>query len=104
MDDLFSAAGPDKRGAEDLAPGTVLLHGRALGVEPALLDALEAITSHSPFRHTVTPGGFRMSVGMTNCGSAGWITDRRGYRYDATDPETGGPWPAMPAVFPQLAT
>jgi alkylated DNA repair protein (DNA oxidative demethylase) len=51
----------------------------------------------------VTPGGFRMSVAMTNCGSAGWITDRTGYRYDARDPESGAPWPAMPDVFLDLA-
>jgi alkylated DNA repair protein (DNA oxidative demethylase) len=103
MDDLFKAAGLDKCGPEDLAPGAVLLHGRALDVEAALLDALELIISQSPFRHMVTPGGFRMSVAMTNCGSVGWITDRKGYRYDATDPETGRPWPAMPAVFRQIA-
>jgi DNA oxidative demethylase len=44
-----------------------------------------------------------MSVAMTNCGGKGWVTDRRGYRYDATDPETGKPWPAMPACFCNLA-
>jgi alkylated DNA repair protein (DNA oxidative demethylase) len=44
-----------------------------------------------------------MSVAMTNCGRAGWITDRRGYRYAAGDPETGRPWPAMPQAFAQLA-
>jgi DNA oxidative demethylase len=104
MDDLFNAAGLEKHGTEELAPGAVLLHGRALGVETALLNALELIISQSPFRHMVTPGGFRMSVAMTNCGSAGWITDRTGYRYDATDPETGRPWPAMPAALRQLAT
>ena len=46
-----------------------------------------------------TPGGHQMSVAMTNCGSAGWVTDRTGYRYDGIDPESGQPWPAMPAVF-----
>jgi alkylated DNA repair protein (DNA oxidative demethylase) len=40
---------------------------------------------------------------MTNCGCAGWVTDRTGYRYDANDPETGKPWPPMPAVFRDLA-
>jgi alkylated DNA repair protein (DNA oxidative demethylase) len=51
----------------------------------------------------VTPGGYRMSVAMTNCGDFGWITDRSGYRYDALDPESGKPWPKMPAVFLDLA-
>ena len=41
----------------------------------------------------VTPGGFRMSVAMTNCGSVGWVSDRKGYRYDPTDPVSGEPWP-----------
>jgi alkylated DNA repair protein (DNA oxidative demethylase) len=51
----------------------------------------------------VTPGGFVMSVAMTNCGAAGWVTDRSGYRYDALDPESGKPWPSMPASFLDLA-
>jgi hypothetical protein len=46
-----------------------------------------------------TPGGYFMSVAMTNCGGAGWITDRIGYRYDRIDPESGQPWPPMPDCF-----
>jgi alkylated DNA repair protein (DNA oxidative demethylase) len=44
-----------------------------------------------------------MSVAMTNCGAAGWVTDRTGYRYDRHDPESGRRWPAMPDVFAELA-
>jgi alkylated DNA repair protein (DNA oxidative demethylase) len=51
----------------------------------------------------VTPGGYRMSVAMTNCGALGWVTDRTGYRYDPIDPETGRPWPQMPLSFRELA-
>jgi alkylated DNA repair protein (DNA oxidative demethylase) len=51
----------------------------------------------------LTPGGARMSVAMSNCGEVGWISDRRGYRYDGIDPETGRPWPSMPAVLRGLA-
>ena len=51
----------------------------------------------------VTPGGHEMSVAMTNCGNAGWVTDRSGYRYDANDPQAGKPWPAMPPSFRGLA-
>jgi alkylated DNA repair protein (DNA oxidative demethylase) len=51
----------------------------------------------------VTPQGHRMSVAMTNCGSIGWVTDRTGYRYDADDPQSGQPWPAMPSSFRKLA-
>ena len=50
-----------------------------------------------------TPGGHQMSVAMTNCGEAGWVTDRSGYRYDGTDPESGKARPAMPTVFRELA-
>lgn len=88
---------------EALAEGAVLLRGFIADRDAELLDALHAILKVSPFRHMVTPGGFRMSVGMTNCGSLGWVTDRRGYRYDAIDPETARPWPAMPEIFLELA-
>ena len=89
--------------AEPLAEGAVLLRGFAAEATPALLAALETITAAAQFRHMITPGGFRMSVAMTNCGRVGWVSDRSGYRYDAADPQTGLPWPAMPAVFRDLA-
>src|SRR6202011_616726 len=72
-------------------------------VEEPLVAEVWRIVDQAPFRHMVTPGGHRMSVAMTNCGSAGWVTDRSGYRYDANDPETGKPWPAMPPSFRRLA-
>ena len=50
---------------------------------------MREIVAQAPFRHMVTPGGHQMSVAMTNCGSAGWVTDRSGYRYDGIDPESG---------------
>lgn len=86
-----------------LGPGTAVLGGFALSAEAELLRAMESVAERSPFRHMVTPGGFRMSVAMTNCGARGWVTDRSGYRYDAIDPEKGEPWPTMPDVFPTLA-
>ncbi|WP_374447577.1 DNA oxidative demethylase AlkB [Stella sp.] len=88
---------------EELAPGAVVLRGHALAAAPALLAAVAAVAAAAPFRRMVTPGGFAMSVAMTNCGTAGWVTDRRGYRYEAADPASGRPWPAMPAVFRELA-
>ena len=97
--DLF---GPPE-GDVALAEGAALLRGFARSVEAPLLAALDPLVAAAPFRHMVTPGGFRMSVAMTNCGTAGWITDRRGYRYDPIDPETGRRWPAMPPVFADLA-
>ena len=98
MADLF-----DREARQELAEGAVLLRGRALPVEEALLAAIERIAAQSPFRRMTTPGGFQMSVAMTNCGSAGWVTDRTGYRYDPRDPASGAPWPAMPDVFRTLA-
>jgi alkylated DNA repair protein (DNA oxidative demethylase) len=86
-----------------MAEGAVLLCGFAKPMEADLVADLRAVVEQSPFRHMVTPGGHQMSVAMTNCGSAGWVTDRSGYRYDANDPVAGKPWPAMPASFCQLA-
>lgn len=68
-----------------------------------MLRAIEDVIARAPFRNMVTPGGFTMSVAMTNCGQAGWLTDRKGYRYDAIDPQTGQPWPDLPAPFVRLA-
>jgi alkylated DNA repair protein (DNA oxidative demethylase) len=99
---LFDGASPDTR-HERLAPGAWLLRGFALDSVTALMPAIEHIKTAAPFRHLVTPGGFRMSVAMTNCGSLGWVSDRRGYRYDACDPLSGRPWPPMPPVFLELA-
>jgi DNA oxidative demethylase len=96
--ELFPAAP-----VEAIVPGALLLRGFALGQTKTLLRAVEQIAAAAPFRNMETPGGFRMSVAMTNCGAAGWITDRRGYRYSETDPLTGRPWPAMPKLFRDLA-
>jgi alkylated DNA repair protein (DNA oxidative demethylase) len=86
-----------------MAEGAVLLRRFANTVEADLIADLRDIVEQAPFRHMVTPGGYQMSVAMTNCGGVGWVTDRRGYRYDANDPEAGRPWPAMPPSFRELA-
>jgi DNA oxidative demethylase len=86
-----------------MAEGAVLLRGYAKPFEADLIVDISDIVAQAPFRHMVTPGGHAMSVAMTNCGGAGWVTDRTGYRYDANDPEAGRPWPAMPPSFRALA-
>ncbi len=86
-----------------LAHGAVLLRGFAFAAEAVLLSDLEVVVGAAPFRNMVTPGGQTMSVAMTNCGSAGWLTDRKGYRYERIDPMTGNPWPQMPSSFLMLA-
>jgi len=83
-----------------LGPGALLLRGVA---PDSMRIHVEAIGTAAPFRHMVTPGGFRMSVAMTNCGELGWVTDRRGYRYAAVDPESGLAWPPLPPEFQRLA-
>jgi alkylated DNA repair protein (DNA oxidative demethylase) len=86
-----------------LAPGATVLGGFARPFEEALVPALQGVVRLAPFRHMLTPGGHRMSVGMTSCGTAGWVTDRTGYRYASHDPESGQPWPPMPDAFTDLA-
>jgi len=81
----------------------VLLRGFAAAEAPILLEAVEQIAAQAPFRHLITPGGYRMSVAMTNCGPLGWVSDRSGYRYDPADPDSGKPWPPMPEPFRRLA-
>lgn len=100
--DLFDAVGNEPRDVQ-LAPGAMLLGGFARAFETPLIEAVRAIVERAPFRHLITPGGHRMSVAMTNCGTVGWVSDRTGYRYDAIDPDSGRPWPPMPPVFAQLA-
>ena len=105
MPDLSTAASlAEERRDEAIAPGAVLLRGVALPFVNAVLAALGDITAQASFRPMTTPWGAAMSVAMTNCGEAGWLTDRAGYRYDGIDPETGQPWPAMPECFRELAS
>jgi alkylated DNA repair protein (DNA oxidative demethylase) len=88
---------------ERLEEGAVLLHSFATAEAPALVEEVARIAQAAPFRHLVTPGGYTMSVAMTNCGRWGWVSDRTGYRYDPVDPDAGAPWPAMPKMFLDLA-
>lgn len=103
MQDLFSNLSSPLPNRQTLAEGAVLLRGQALSLETELLAALVQITAQAPFRHMVTPGGFTMSVAMSNCGPLGWVSDRSGYRYSPVDPLTGINWPKIPACFMQLA-
>jgi alkylated DNA repair protein (DNA oxidative demethylase) len=89
---------------ESLGPGAVVLRGFVAPAEATALHAdIGGVGARAPFRHMITPGGFRMSAAMTNCGALGWVTDRTGYRYDSADPESGKHWPEMPTSFRQLA-
>lgn len=86
-----------------LAPGAVLLRAFASAEDTTLLQAISAVVAQAPLRHMQTPGGYTMSVATSSCGSLGWVSDARGYRYAACDPLSGQPWPTMPVCFTQLA-
>jgi len=101
--DLFASLPDARPSREEIADGAVLLRGFANPFEDELIAALREIAEQAPFRHMSTPGGHQMSVAMTNCGDAGWVTDRTGYRYDGVDPQTEKPWPSMPPSFEKLA-
>ncbi len=101
MQDLFDSVQEEKAA---LGSDAMVLRGFASDIEAELLAALRAVTALAPFRHMVTPGGYTMSVAMTNCGLAGWVTDSSGYRYTRQDPVSGNLWPPMPATFLSLAT
>jgi alkylated DNA repair protein (DNA oxidative demethylase) len=105
--DLFppddGEAAPAAPAREPLAPGAVVLRGHAAAAAATLLADLQDVLRQAPLRHLVTPGGFRMSVAMSNCGPLGWVSDASGYRYDRVDPQSGCAWPPMPPSLARLA-
>jgi len=101
--DLFDSVAEAQPTREAIADGAVLLRCFIKPIESELIEAGGAIVAQSPFRRMTTPGGYQMSVAMTNCGERGWVTDHTGYRYDSIDPRTGARWPAMPPVLFDLA-
>ena len=65
----------------------------------AMLAEIAALAEKAPFYRPVMPRtGRPFSITMTNCGELGWVSDKAGYRYQPAHPETGAPWPAMPAA------
>jgi len=100
--DLF-ADQPRSPSRLTLADGAWVLQAFAQDLQQALLAEIEALLAQAPLRHLLTPSGHTMSVAMSNCGALGWVSDARGYRYDAQDPVSGKTWPPMPALFEQLA-
>lgn len=101
--DLFSPLAVTGGAVTKLAEDAVLLRGFAVAEAAILCENLKSVLAAAPFRHMLTPGGHRMSVAMSNCGPLGWVTDRRGYRYDGRDPDSGRCWPPMPPPFADLA-
>jgi alkylated DNA repair protein (DNA oxidative demethylase) len=101
--DLLDGIRTAGSGKQTLAEGAVLLRGFADADSIPICQALQQVIAAAPFRQMITPGGRRMSVAMTNCGQAGWVTDLSGYRYDVLDPVSQLPWPPMPEIVRRLA-
>lgn len=95
---------PDEDNTVQIAPEAFLLKEFLLGRSDELLQSLGQVITANPLRHMATPGGYPMSVAMTNCGDWGWVTDEKGYRYSRSDPVTNSPWQPIPIPFFQLAT
>ncbi len=71
--------------------------------QTAVLARLREVLAKAPlFTPRMPKSGRPMSVGMSNCGPLGWITDERGYRYQCLHPDTGQPWPAIPDLLLRL--
>ncbi len=98
--DLFENNTP---AIQEILPEVWLLKNYTAQIESAILQNLANVINQAPLRHMMTPMGFAMSASMTNCGDLGWVSDRKGYRYDALDPNTNQPWPLMPDAFVGLA-
>lgn len=70
--------------------------------EQLLAILRDAVTTAPLFTPVMPRTGTPFSVRMTNLGPLGWVSDRTGYRYQPTHPDTGQPWPAMPDVLNKL--
>lgn len=88
---------------DKISTHSFILPGFASAEDEALMKAIKQITAEAPLRQMSTPRGFKMAAQLSNCGDYGWVTDRQGYRYQQTDPDSGEPWPEMPALFQALA-
>jgi alkylated DNA repair protein (DNA oxidative demethylase) len=84
----------------EVAPGVVWHPGYWSPERQAeVAAALREVARSAPFFTPVMPRtGKPFSVRMTNCGALGWVSDIAGYRYQPVHPETGEPWPAIPAL------
>jgi len=87
--------------ATNVQPGAILWPGYLdRGTQESLLTSLRDVLAAAPLYTPRMPkSGKPMSVRMSNCGPLGWVTDEAGYRYQATHPETGLPWPPIPDVL-----
>jgi alkylated DNA repair protein (DNA oxidative demethylase) len=87
-----------------IAPGVTLWRERfSKADQRTLLDDVFARAVEAPFYRPAMPQtGNPFSVEETNFGPLGWVSDRTGYRYQATHPVTAGPWPDIPSALVAL--
>ncbi|MAD54647.1 DNA oxidative demethylase AlkB [Idiomarina sp. UBA3162] len=88
----------------EFAPGAWLFPNHASEQAADILAAIRECVRQAPLRHFMTPGNKPMSVLSSNCGDFGWVSDSKGYRYQATDPKSDKPWPDMPSILLHEAT
>jgi len=101
---MFEKEGVNAGQSELYGRDVHILRGLALPYVDDIMQALtEQIKPQSPTRHMTTPGGYSMSVAMTNCGQRGWLSSGLGYQYTDIDPLTQQHWPEMPAILMTLA-
>ncbi len=100
--ELFGDQARERRNVR-IDDGAVLLEAHLQSRDRELMDAVLPVLALAPPRRMATRSGGRLSVAMSNCGALGWVSDQRGYRYDPIDPESGQPWPPMPACLAELA-
>ena len=91
QNDLFSSIAPEM---EKIADGVHYFRNYVDG--DLFFEQIMEVARIIPFRHMVTPGGKRINVAGTSMGDAGWYSDRRGYRYEKSDPLSGKDWPPIP--------
>lgn len=99
MNDLFDSIAPKM---DELAAGVFLF--RSYVDEDIFMQTVKDVTKKIPFRHMITPGGKKINVAGSSMGKCGWYSDRRGYRYEMTDPVTGKNWPAIPSHIGKIIT
>jgi len=97
-DDLFKQEEPIA-----IADAAWLFRGHARDCAAKVIAAVRAVLSQAPLRRMQVPGGHWMSVRTSSCGSKGWVSDERGYRYAGEDPLTGNPWPEIPPLLLEMA-
>ena len=83
--DLFADL-PEEPRTETITEGALVLRGFVFERAEELLRGIQQVTDAAPLRKM-----------------QGWVTDATGYRYQAKDPLSGQPWPAMPEVFVNVA-